>query len=386
MKISKRVTQIPPSGIRAFFELVLGRPDVISLGVGEPDFDTPWTVRESAIYAIEKGRNSYTSNKGLIELRKAISEYLQSQYQMLYKAEDEILITVGVSEAMDLALRTILEPGDKVIIPDPCYVSYAPLTTLVGAEPILLSTLNNNFKIDPKALSVILKQKPKAIVLNYPSNPTGISYKYEELLAISELLAEHDTYIITDEIYDKLTFNYKHTPFPTLPGMKEKTIYLNGFSKAYAMTGWRIGYAAAPANVIEGMTKIHQYSMLCAPIQGQFAALEALQNAEEQTQEMKRSYVQRSRFLRSALDEIGLTSPSPDGAFYLFVNIMASKMESFAFAQELLQEENVAVVPGNAFGPSGEGYVRMSYATDIELLKEAVKRISAFLKRKTKHA
>ena len=381
MKISKLVQQIPPSGIRVFFDLVLGMKDVISLGVGEPDFVTPWNIRERAIYSLEEGYTSYTSNKGLFELRKELSKYLKHKYGLEYDPEDEILITVGVSEGLDLALRAIIDSGDKILIPEPSYVSYGPVTTICSGRPVFIRTRpENGFKITSKDINKLCDKKTKAIIFNYPSNPTGTSYSRSELKGISGAVLKHGLTMISDEIYCDLTYETGHTPFPSLPGMKERTVYLNGFSKAYAMTGWRIGYACGPKKIIEAMTKIHQYTMMCVPIVSQMAALEALKNGDRSVREMKREYARRREFVVSRLNEIGLVCHKPEGAFYAFPSIKKTGLSSLEFSKRLLEKEKVAVVPGTAFGPSGEGYIRISYAASFTSLKEALGRIDRFIK------
>ena len=373
---------IPPSGIRVFFDLVLGMKDVISLGVGEPDFVTPWNIREAAIYSLEEGYTSYTSNKGLLELRQDISRFLKQKYSLDYDPADEILITVGVSEAFDLALRAIINKGDKILIPEPFYVSYGPLVTLAGGKPVFIKLdPKNGFKITPKDILKHCDNKAKGIILNYPNNPTGASYTKQELKGISNVVIKRNLIIISDEIYGDLTYDFDHTPFPTLPRMKERTIYLNGFSKSYAMTGWRIGYVCGPKDIISMMTKIHQYTMLCAPIMSQMAAREALKKGERSTQEMKREYKRRREIVVAGLNEMGLTCHKPEGAFYAFPSIKISGLSSMEFAKGLLKKERVALVPGTAFGPSGEGYVRISYASSLSNIKEALFRIKRFLDR-----
>lgn len=380
MNTSKLVEKIPPSGIRVFFDLVLGMKDVISLGVGEPDFVTPWNIRESAIYSLEEGYTSYTSNKGLTELRNDISHYLKREHSLDYDPVNEILITVGVSEAFDLALRAIINRGDRILIPEPYYVSYGPLVTLAGGTPVFIKTdPEKGFKITAKDIVKHCDSKTKAIVLNYPNNPTGASYTAAELKQIAKVITRHDLIMISDEIYGDLTYDFEHVPFPTLPRMKERTIYLNGFSKSYAMTGWRIGYACAPEKIISLMTKIHQYTMLCAPIMSQMAAREALKNGERSTRQMKREYKRRRELVISGLNEIGLSCHKPEGAFYAFPSIKVSGLSSMEFAKSLLKKERVALVPGTAFGPSGEGYVRISYASSLTNIKEALFRIKRFL-------
>ena len=374
------IHSIPPSGIRAFFDLVLGMKDVISLGVGEPDFVTPWAFRESAIYSLEKGFTSYTSNKGLLELRKSIAGFLLKRRQLDYDPEHEILITVGVSEAMDLVLRALLNPQDEVLISEPSYVSYAPLTKLAGGVPVLVATsAKQRFKWSVSDIRRAITPRTRAILINYPCNPTGASYTRAELLKIASVVKAKNLAVISDEIYDELTYEGEHTAFSALPGMKERTVYLNGFSKAFAMTGWRIGYACGPRDIIEAMTKIHQYSMLSAPTMGQFAALEALKSGQKQVLEMKNEYFRRRNLMVEELNRMGLDCLQPAGAFYVFPSIRKTKLSSMAFAEKLLKQEKVAVVPGVAFGPSGEGHVRMSYATGFEDLKEALRRIKHFL-------
>ena len=384
MNINRRVESIPPSGIRVFFDLVLGMKDVISLGVGEPDFPTPWGIRESAIYAIEEGYTSYTSNKGMRELRHDISKFLKHRYKLDYNPEEEILITVGVSEALDLAVRALINPGEKVLIPEPSYVSYSPIVSLCGGDPVLVKTsTENGFKIKPKDIARSCDSKTKAIILNYPNNPTGASYSRRELAGIAKAVSSHKLTMLSDEIYCELTYDFSHTSFPALPGMKERTIYLNGFSKAYAMTGWRIGYACGPKEAIAAMTKIHQYTMLCAPIVAQIAAREALKNGEKPLHEMKREYKRRRDYLVQALNEIGLECHTPEGAFYVFPSIRSTGLSSMDFAKKLLKSQKVAVVPGEAFGPSGKGYIRISYASSMDNLREAVTRMKRFLEGKT---
>jgi len=378
--ISKKVENMQPSGIRAFFDLVLGMKDVISLGVGEPDFVTPWQIREAGIYSLEEGFTSYTSNKGLYKLRLSISRYLKNKYNLEYCPQEEILISVGVSEGFDLALRAIINPGDKVLIPSPGYVSYGPLTELAGGEPIYIDTKNEGFKITPKAIEKLIDKKTKAIILNYPTNPTGVSYRKKELEAINRVLLKHKLLCISDEIYGDLTYDFEHTPFAALSGSKGNTVYLNGFSKSYAMTGWRVGFACGPKEVIAAMTKIHQYTIMCVPITSQMAACEALHTGRSSVEEMKREYRRRREFIVSRLSDLGLECGSPDGTFYVFPSIRNSGLSSLEFAQKLLKQEKVAVVPGTAFGDNYGDYVRMSYATNFDNLREALNRINNFLK------
>jgi aminotransferase len=381
MQISKKVEQMPPSGIREFFELVIGMKDVISLGVGEPDFVTPWNICESAIFSIEKGYTSYTSNKGLYELRLQVSRYLKNKYSLNYDPEEEILITTGSSEAMDIATRALLNPGDKVLIPNPCYVSYYPLTFLTGGRPFFIDTGATHFKLTPALVEQHISRGVKAIILNYPTNPTGVSYSKKELQDLARIFIKNDLMVISDEIYDELTYDFSHTPISTLKGMKERTVYINGFSKTFAMTGWRIGFSCGPKDVISAMTKIHQYVMMCAPIMAQVAAIEGLKNSSRYVQEMKREYRRRREFIVDRLNEIGLGCAKPEGAFYVFPSIEDTGMGCVEFAKELLKKEKVAVVPGTAFGSQGKGYIRISYATNMPDLKEACLRIERFVHR-----
>lgn len=383
MQISKRVQELPPSGIRAFFDLVLGMQDVISLGVGEPDFVTPWHIREKAISSLEQGSTSYTSNKGMPELRKAIAQHLKAKYKLDYDFDEEVLITVGVSEGLDLVMRAILDPGDKVIVPEPYYVAYTAVVHLAGGVPVTIpTTAKTNFKITPKDIEKAYTKEVKAILLGYPSNPTGASYTKRELSALAAVAKKLDILVITDEVYDELTYDFTHTPMATLPGMKERIVYLNGFSKVYAMTGFRMGWACGPAEVIAAMTKVHQYTMLCAPITGQIAAREAILNGFKETQKMKAEYQRRRKFIVEQLNEIGLDCHMPEGAFYAFPSIKKSGESSMDFAQNLLREQKVALVPGVAFGKSCEGFVRISYASSYENLKEAIARMKLYLEKK----
>ncbi|MEK6715058.1 MAG: aminotransferase class I/II-fold pyridoxal phosphate-dependent enzyme [Candidatus Omnitrophota bacterium] len=379
--ISKKVLDMQPSGIRAFFDLVLGMKDVISLGVGEPDFVTPWQIREAGIYSLEQGFTSYTSNKGLYKLRLSISRYLKNKYGLDYNPDDELLITVGVSEGFDLALRAIINPQDKVLIPLPSYVSYGPLAELAGGIPVYIDTKKDKFKLTTSSLEKAIDKKTKVLIFNYPVNPTGVSYNKKELEEIKKVLLRHRILCISDEIYSDLTYEFEHTPFATLSGAKNNTIYLNGFSKSYAMTGWRVGFVCGPKEIIAAMTKIHQYTIMCVPITAQMAACEALQSGRRSVEEMKREYRRRREFIVDALNKIGLRCVKPDGAFYAFPSIENTGYNSLEFAHQLLKREKVAVVPGTAFGASGEGYVRISYASSLDKLKEAMVRIELFLKK-----
>jgi len=383
MIISKKVKNLAPSGIRAFFDLVLNMKDVISLGVGEPDFVTPWNIREQAIYSLEQGFTSYTSNKGMPELRKRIVLFLKNRYGLNYDYEEEVLVTVGVSEGLDLVMRAMLNDGDQVLVPDPSYVSYSPVVELAGGVPVLVPTaVKNGFKLTPDLIEKAYSERVKAVMINYPSNPTGTSYTKKELAALARVFKRHNLWVVSDEIYDELTYDFKHTPLASLPGMKERVVYFNGFSKSYAMTGFRIGYACGPKDVISAMTKIHQYTMLCAPITAQIAAVEALKNAGREVEMMKREYLRRRNFMVKSLSELGLDCHKPQGAFYVFPSIQKTKETSLDFAKNLLYKKKVALVPGVAFGPSWEGFVRISYASGFEQLKEAVLRIKDYLQGK----
>lgn len=380
--ISKVVQNIPPSGIRKFFDLTATMKDIISLGIGEPDFVTPWHIRDTAIYSLEQGYTSYTSNAGLLELRQAISDRLFTDYGLEYSTQDEILITVGVSEGLDLALRAIINPGDEVIIPEPCYVSYKPCTIFAGGKPVIIPTdAESGFKITPKQVEEAITDRTKALLLGYPSNPTGATMSREELRGIAEVSARYDLLVIADELYSLLTYDTSPVSFASLEGMKERTILLNGFSKAYAMTGWRVGYAAGNKEIIGAMTRIHQYTMLCASVMSQKAALEALRHGKFAVEEMFNEYNQRRRVIVKGLNEMGLECRMPGGAFYVFPSIKTTGLTSEAFAEKLLFEEKVAVVPGTAFGECGEGYVRCSYATSLEKIEEALKRMEKFVRR-----
>ena len=378
--LSKKVTSLKPSGIRRFFDLARTMEGVISLGVGEPDFDTPWHIREEGIYALEKGRTFYTSNAGLIELRTEITRYLKRRFSLDYDP-DEIFITVGGSEAIDLACRVMLDPGDEVIIPEPCYVSYLPCVTLTGATPVRLPLSSaDRFKLTPEKLKSAITDKTKMVVLPFPNNPTGAVMSRNDLEAIAKVIQEHDLFVLSDEIYAELTYtDEKHVSIASLPGMKERTIVINGFSKAYAMTGWRLGYAAAPVNILKQMIKVHQYVIMCAPTTSQYAAIEAMRNGDADVEYMRESYDQRRKFLVQSLNDMGLTCFEPMGAFYVFPSIEITGLTSEEFASNLLNEQRVAVVPGTAFGECGEGFLRISYAYSIENLKNALEKIKDFV-------
>ncbi len=381
-QISDKVSNLAPSGIRKFFNLLSSIEGVISLGIGEPDFVTPWHIREAAIHSLEKGNTMYTSNQGLPKLREELSRYLESHYKLNYDPETELLITVGVSEALDLALRAILNPGDEVILPDPCYVAYPACIHLAGGIPVTIPTIEeNDFQIRAEDIEQRITPRSKAILIGYPANPTGAVMPKQELVKIAEMAKHYDLLVISDEIYGQLVYGVEHTCFPTLPDMKEHTIFLNGFSKAYAMTGWRIGYAAANPEIIGAMNKIHQYTILCASIMGQEAAIEALRKGDIEAEAMVAEYNQRRRFIVKRLRDIGLSCFEPKGAFYTFPSIKITGMTSEEFAERLLNEEKVAVVPGSAFGQCGEGYIRCCYATSLPEIEEALNRIGKFIKR-----
>ena len=377
--IADHVRDIPRSGIRDFFEIVQSMQGVISLGIGEPDFVTPWHIREAAIYALERGKTGYTSNLGLLRLREAIAEYVSTDYHLQYDPATEVLVTVGVSEALDLALRAVLNPGDEVLYHEPCYVSYSPSIALAHGKAIAIGTREEDeFKLRPAALRAAITSKSKVLLMNFPCNPTGGVMTAAELEEIAAICREHNLLVITDEIYSELSYAEAHTSIASLPGMRERTIFLHGFSKAFAMTGFRIGYACAPAPLIDAMMRIHQYGILCAPIVSQEAALEALRHGRADMLEMREQYRLRRNFLVHAFRKMGLPCFEPRGAFYLFVSIKPTGKSSHDFAFGLLKQEQVAVVPGTAFGPSGEGYVRCSYATGMDQLQIAAERITRF--------
>lgn len=377
--LSKAITEIQPSGIRRFFDAASTMSNVISLGVGEPDFDTPWHVREEGIYSLEKGRTFYTGNSGLLELREEIGRYLDRRFGLSYSA-DEILVTVGGSEAIDIGFRTMLDPGDEVIIPEPCYVSYLPCVKLAGGVPVRLPLKEKDqFKLTKEKLLSAITDKTKILVLPFPNNPTGAILNREELQIIADIVKEHDLFVMSDEIYSELNYEGGHVSIASIPGMRERTIVINGFSKSYAMTGWRLGYAAGPKEIMKQMLKIHQFVIMCAPTTSQYAAIEALRNGDEDVRRMRESYDERRRFLVNALNEMGLPCFEPKGAFYVFPNISAYGMTSEEFARRLLEQERVAVVPGTAFGECGEGFLRISYAYSIDNLKKALDKIEKFI-------
>ena len=381
--LSDRTVALKPSGIRKFFDVVSEMPDAISLGVGEPDFDTPWHIRDVGIYSLEKGRTFYTSNSGLLELRSEICRYLKRKYDLSYNPKDEVLITVGGSEAIDIALRAMINTGDEVIIPQPSYVSYEPCAILANAKPVIINLKNENeFRLTAAELEEAITDKTKVVIMPFPNNPTGAIMERKDLEAVAEVIIKHDLYVISDEIYAELTYSDSgHVSIASIPGMLERTIVINGFSKSYAMTGWRLGFACGPKKIIEQMTKIHQFAIMCAPTTSQYAAIEALRHGDDDVKEMCEAYNQRRRYLLHTFKQMGLPCFEPFGAFYVFPCIKEFGMSSDEFALRLLEEEKVAVVPGTAFGDSGEGFLRISYAYSIESLKEAIGRIESFIGR-----
>lgn len=379
--LSDKIVNIPPSGIRKFFDIVSEMPDAISLGVGEPDFDTPWHIRDEGIYSLERGRTFYTSNSGLKELREEIGRYLKRRIQTSYDPDKEIVITVGGSEGIDMAFRAMLNPGDEVLIPQPSYVSYHPCAVLADGVPKVIELkAENEFRLTKEELLEAVTDKTKILVLPFPNNPTGAIMEKKDLEEIARIVIEKDLYVLSDEIYSELSYKGEHVSIASLPGMKERTILINGFSKAYAMTGWRLGYACGPAEIIKQMTKIHQYAIMCAPTNSQYAAVEALRNGDEDVQRMREAYDQRRRFLIHAFREMGLECFEPFGAFYVFPCIKEFGMSSEEFAERFLAAEKVAVVPGTAFGDCGEGFLRISYAYSLEDLKVALGRLEKFVK------
>ena len=380
--LNKVITTIQPSGIRKFFDIVveLNDPEVISLGVGEPDFDTPWMVRDEGIYSLEKGRTFYTSNAGLKELKIEISKFLKRRYNLDYNYEKEMLVTVGGSEAIDIAMRAMLDPGDEVLIPQPSYVSYLPCATLANGVPVPIELkAEHDFRLTAEQLEAAITPKTKLLVLPFPNNPTGAVMEKKDLEAIAEVIEKYDIFVLSDEIYSELTYLENHISIASLPGMKERTILINGFSKAYAMTGWRLGYACGPEVIISQMTKIHQFAIMCAPTTSQYAAVEALKNGDDDVAMMREEYNQRRRYLVHRFKEMGLECFEPFGAFYIFPCIKEFGMSSDEFATELLKSQKVAVVPGSAFGDCGEGFLRISYAYSLDDLKEALGRIEIFI-------
>lgn len=378
--LSQTIVNIKPSGIRKFFDLASERENIISLGVGEPDFETPWHIRDEGIYSLEKGKTFYTSNSGLVELRQEICNYYRRRFNVSYDTKTETIITVGGSEAIDIALRAMLDPGDEVIIPQPCYVSYEPCTILAGGKPVIIELKNeNDFRLTAAELTEALSDKTKVLILPFPNNPTGAIMDKDDLEAIAKICIEKDIFVLSDEIYAELTYSGDHVTIASIPGMRERTIVINGFSKAYAMTGWRLGYALGPEEIIAQMTKIHQFAIMCAPTTSQYAAVEAIKNGDEDVKKMRASYDQRRRFLMNAFREMNLPCFEPFGAFYVFPDIREFNMTSEEFAFALLDAQSVAVVPGTAFGDSGEGFLRISYAYSLEKLKMSMERIAVFI-------
>ena len=384
--VSPVVSALPPSGIRKFFDIVAEMDDAISLGVGEPDFTTPWAIREAGIYSLEKGQTHYTANAGLMELREEICNYNKRKYGVTYDPKTEVVVTVGGSEAIDLMIRALINPGDEVLIPEPCFVCYKPCTIMAGGTPVPIETKEEDeFRLLPEQLKAKITDKTKLLILPFPNNPTGGVMSKADLEAIADVLRDTNVMVLSDEIYGELRYgDEKHTPFSAIEGMKERTVVVNGFSKAFAMTGWRLGYAIGPAPIIKLMTKIHQYGIMSAPTTAQFAAIEALKNCDNDVEEMRREYNYRRRFIVDGFRAMGLSCFEPLGAFYVFPCIKSTGMTSEEFCQRLLEEEKVAVVPGNAFGESGEGFIRCSYAYSIENIQEALKRIEKFVKKYSK--
>ncbi len=378
--IASKVRGMKPSGIRKFFDIVSEMKDAISLGVGEPDFDTPWHIRDEGIYSLEKGRTFYTSNSGLMELRTEICKYLRRQVNCTYDPKSEVLITVGGSEAIDIGLRALTEPGDEIIIPQPSYVSYEPCAIMAGGKPVILELEEKDeFRLTPEKLLSVITDKTKVLILPFPNNPTGAIMEREDLEKIADIIIDHDIYVMSDEIYSELTYKDSHVSIASLKGMRERTILINGFSKAFAMTGWRLGYACGPENILSQMTKLHQYCIMCAPTTSQYAAIEALKHGENDVEEMRQAYNERRRFLMHEFKRMGLECFEPYGAFYVFPSIKKFNMSSEDFALKLLEKKKVAVVPGTAFGDCGEGFLRISYAYSIDNLRTALERIEEFI-------
>lgn len=378
--INRTVRDLPPSGIRRFFNLAAEMEDVISLGVGEPDFLTPWNIREEAIYTLEKGRTIYTANAGLMELRREISRYLQRKYHLEYDPATQILVTVGGSEAIDLALRSIVEPGDEVLIPEPSFVAYKPCAVMAGGKAVPVPLRGENgFKLTVEDLESLVNERSKVLIFPYPGNPTGATMHEEDMRALCEWICQKDLFVISDEIYSELTYDGDHVSIASMPGMSERTLVINGFSKAFSMTGWRLGYGAGPKDLLEQMTKVHQFAIMCAPTTSQYAAIEALRNCDRAVEEMRQEYNRRRRLVVASLREMGLSCNDPGGAFYVFPSIQSTGMTSEAFCQDLLHHKKIAVVPGDAFGASGEGYVRISYAYSVEQLRLALGRIAEYM-------
>ena len=380
--LSKKIVEIKPSGIRKFFDMVSEMPDAISLGVGEPDFDTPWRIREEGIYSLERGRTFYTSNSGLKELKTEIGKYLQRKINVSYDPNSEIIVTVGGSEGIDIALRAMLDPGDEVLIPQPSYVSYLPCTILANGTPVVISVKEEtDFKLTAEELEAAITPKTKLLVLPFPNNPTGAIMTREDLEPVAEVVKKHDLYVLSDEIYSELTYGCDHVSIAALPGMRDRTLVINGFSKGFAMTGWRLGYICGQKHIAEQMLKIHQFAIMCAPTNSQYAAIEGLRNCDDEVQQMRTAYNQRRRYLLHEFGKMGLSCFEPFGAFYVFPSIKEFGMTSEEFATRLLDEEKVAAVPGTAFGECGEGFLRVSYAYSLDDLKEAIGRLGRFVER-----
>lgn len=380
--IAKKITQVQPSGIRKYFDIASEMDDVVSLGVGEPDFDTPWRIREEGIFSLERGRTFYTSNAGLQELRDEICRYLDRKIHVSYDPKKETMVTVGGSEAIDVALRCMLDPGDEVLVPQPSYVSYVPCTIMADGVPVIVELKNENeFKLTVEDMKEKVTDRTKILVMPFPNNPTGSIMTREDLEPIAGFVKEHDLYVLSDEIYSELSYKGEHVSIASLPGMRERTIVINGFSKGFAMTGWRLGYCCGPAEILKQMIKLHQFAIMCAPTNSQYAAVEGLRNCEEEVEEMRRSYDQRRRFLMHEFQRMGLDCFEPYGAFYVFPSIKEFGMTSDEFVTRLLKEERVAVVPGSAFGECGEGFLRISYAYSLEDLKVALGRLESFIER-----
>ncbi|MEW4241945.1 aminotransferase [Priestia megaterium] len=382
-RLSTTVQQLKPSGIRRFFDLAASMDNVISLGVGEPDFVTSWAVREASILSLERGYTSYTANAGLLELRFEIMKYMKRNFNVSYDYKDDIIVTVGGSQALDITMRALINPEDEIIVVEPNFVSYSPLISLAGGVPVAIeTTAGTEFKLQPRQIEEVITSNTKALLLCSPNNPTGSSLSKEELQAIADIVIKHDLLVITDEIYAELTYDEEFTSIASLEGMKERTIIISGFSKGFAMTGWRLGYICAPTEIAKAMLKIHQYTMMCAPTMAQYGAIEALQNGQHDVEEMRKSYRRRRNYMVKSLNQIGLECHSPGGAFYVFPSIKKTGLSSEEFAEQLLLEERVAVVPGNVFGKGGEGHIRCSYASSMESLEESIKRISRFVENK----
>lgn len=382
-RLSTTVQQLKPSGIRRFFDLAASMDNVISLGVGEPDFVTSWAVREASILSLERGYTSYTANAGLLELRFEIMKYMKRNFNVSYDYKDDIIVTVGGSQALDITMRALINPEDEIIVVEPNFVSYSPLISLAGGVPVAIeTTAETEFKLQPKQIEEVITSNTKALLLCSPNNPTGSSLSKEELQAIADIVIKYDLLVITDEIYAELTYDEEFTSIASLEGMKERTIIISGFSKGFAMTGWRLGYICAPTEIAKAMLKIHQYTMMCAPTMAQYGAIEALQNGQHDVEEMRKSYRRRRNYMVKSLNQIGLECHSPGGAFYVFPSIKKTGLSSEEFAEQLLLEERVAVVPGNVFGKGGEGHIRCSYASSMESLEESIKRISRFVENK----